>query len=240
MRYTVLDSWRGICAVLVVLHHAASAGPLGSSALIRGAFLFVDFFFVLSGFVIAEAYGRRIVAPRSVLTFLLRRFGRVWPLHMAVLVVLVLLEFTKLFAARRWGIEFSNTPFDGVNEISALPFHVLLLNAMNFVPELTWNYPSWSIGAEYWTYSLFAVVAYFARTRAVAVSVVVAISAATALVMCSHTLMDTTYDFGYLRCIFGFFVGSVLHGCLRRYDAFAVRPARCWRSSQSCLRSASW
>lgn len=52
----------------------------------RNAYLFVDFFFVLSGFVIASTYQERIAGGFSVWRFMLLRLGRLYPLHIAVLV----------------------------------------------------------------------------------------------------------------------------------------------------------
>ncbi len=58
-RFEALDGWRGICACLVVLFHFHGYSPLNTSGLIRNSYLFVDFFFVLSGFVIACNYSTR-------------------------------------------------------------------------------------------------------------------------------------------------------------------------------------
>ena len=62
---------------------------------IRHSYLFVDFFFVLSGFVIAHAYGDRLKSPLEVWQFIVRRFGRVWPLHIAVLAAFIAVAVFK-------------------------------------------------------------------------------------------------------------------------------------------------
>ena len=59
-RFEALDGWRGVCASLVVLFHFHGHSPIYSAALVRDSYLFVDFFFVLSGFVIAWNYARRL------------------------------------------------------------------------------------------------------------------------------------------------------------------------------------
>ena len=53
-RFLVLDGLRGLAAIAVALYHAGLA--LGVPYLTTRAYLAVDFFFVLSGFVIAHAY----------------------------------------------------------------------------------------------------------------------------------------------------------------------------------------
>src|ERR1700743_2555768 len=98
-RFRALDGWRGLCALLVAAHHIAAPGCLYWQPLIRNAWLFVDFFFVLSGFVIAHAYGDRLEKTPQIKDFVLRRIGRLWPLHVAVLLGFVALELAHLALA---------------------------------------------------------------------------------------------------------------------------------------------
>lgn len=59
-RYEILDGLRGVAALLVVAFHLLetySGGP--KTQLINHGYLAVDFFFVLSGFVIGYAYDDR-------------------------------------------------------------------------------------------------------------------------------------------------------------------------------------
>lgn len=78
--YQILDGLRGVAAVIVVLFHLAE--PLASnrfSNVVNHGYLAVDFFFLLSGFVIGYAYDDRW----NKLTFggfLRRRFERLQPL----------------------------------------------------------------------------------------------------------------------------------------------------------------
>lgn len=59
-RFAVLDSWRGLAACMVALFHLRVPSHLDGAALVRNASLFVDFFFVLSGFVITASYAQRL------------------------------------------------------------------------------------------------------------------------------------------------------------------------------------
>ena len=89
-RFEVLDSLRGICALLVATFHLNVMSHVFELALLRNGWMFVDFFFVLGGFVIMTAYGGgRVRTAGDGWRFLLRRLGRVWPLHLATLAVLV-------------------------------------------------------------------------------------------------------------------------------------------------------
>jgi peptidoglycan/LPS O-acetylase OafA/YrhL len=80
-RFEVLDAWRGICACLVTLVHIPVAHTFYADRWFTNMQLFVDFFFVLSGFVICHAYATRVTDTRSAGGFMIRRFGRIWPLH---------------------------------------------------------------------------------------------------------------------------------------------------------------
>ncbi len=75
--------WRGICALAVAIFHYSFVmkTEIIQNAILSNSYLFVDFFFVLSGFVVCHAYRSRLDSPRKVGGFVLRRFGRLWPLH---------------------------------------------------------------------------------------------------------------------------------------------------------------
>src|SRR5690348_13363894 len=89
-RFRALDAWRGICALLVAAFHFPSPGAIHTSQVVQHAYRFVDFFFVLSGFVIAHAY-RRSLENGELLPFMVRRIGRLWPLHAATLAALIVI-----------------------------------------------------------------------------------------------------------------------------------------------------
>ena len=78
--YQLLDGLRGVAAIIVVFFHLAE--PLASSHLdnlVNHGYLAVDFFFLLSGFVIGYAYDGRW-DKLTVSGFLRRRFERLQPL----------------------------------------------------------------------------------------------------------------------------------------------------------------
>ena len=59
-RYEILDGLRGVAAVMVVLFHIFECySPGVTEQIINHGYLSVDFFFALSGFVIAYAYDDR-------------------------------------------------------------------------------------------------------------------------------------------------------------------------------------
>lgn len=78
--YPILDGLRGVAAIIVVTFHLAE--PLGTGHLdivVNHGYLAVDFFFLLSGFVIGYAYDDRW-QKMSIGTFFKRRIERLQPM----------------------------------------------------------------------------------------------------------------------------------------------------------------
>jgi len=153
-RFHALDSCRGLCALSVALYHLHVHQSVTELAFFRNAEFFVDFFFVLSGFVLAHSYGAQ---PRLDLRrFLVSRTFRIFPLHIAMLLVFILLELAKLLAYEK-GISFGEAPFTGNRAISEiLPNFLLVQSWSEATNPLSFNYPSWSISVEYYMYLIFA------------------------------------------------------------------------------------
>src|SRR5262245_36456313 len=84
-KFEVLDSWRGICAMMIVLYHVPWSFFSSDLAVIRYGWLFVDFFFVLSGFVTTHGYATKIANLDSAFQFIKRRLFRLYPLHFCTL-----------------------------------------------------------------------------------------------------------------------------------------------------------
>jgi peptidoglycan/LPS O-acetylase OafA/YrhL len=76
-RFVLLDGLRGIAALLVITDHIPSA----LSDLVPGRALAVDFFFVLSGFVLVHAYGPDLDHGMPRLAFLRARLIRLYPFY---------------------------------------------------------------------------------------------------------------------------------------------------------------
>jgi peptidoglycan/LPS O-acetylase OafA/YrhL len=91
-RFVALDSLRGLAALAIVFYHMGDFGWIAGLRPFRHGWMLVDFFFVLSGFVIAASYGARLAHgyPRG--RFLLVRLGRVYPLHIVTVALFVALE----------------------------------------------------------------------------------------------------------------------------------------------------
>ena len=209
-----LDSWRGICACMVALFHLEVYGHFYTLGLIRNSFLFVDFFFVLSGFVISHAYAETLRRPIDAARFVVRRFGRLWPLHAALLAILVAgnLLLSVLGSA---GVDLPSPPFSPkIYPLDQLPVHFLLLQGLGFSPEGMWDAPSWSISAEFFTYLVFAgcalVAGRWAATLLPAIACSVIVLGVWVLAYWSPSHMEAAYDYGFVRSLYGFFLGHLV------------------------------
>ena len=212
-RFRALDGWRGICALLVALHHIEVHGWLYWQPLVRNAWLFVDFFFLLSGFVIAHAYGARLGSGAGIKDFVLRRLGRLWPLHVVMLGALIALELSHLLLNHYHAMGDARPAFAGDRSPFAILTNLFLVQAFGMHASETWNGPAWSISCEFYTYLVFAVVCFFtARRKArLAVSALLAIASAVILARYSDYGMRETFHWAIFRCVYGFFVGVLAY-----------------------------
>src|SRR4051812_23930437 len=86
-RFLTLDALRGVAALIVFIRHS---GPqFGLSAVEYSAsHMAVDLFFVLSGFVLANAYESKLVdGTLGVSRFMLLRYIRLFPLYLLAMVL---------------------------------------------------------------------------------------------------------------------------------------------------------
>jgi len=209
-KYKALDAFRGVFAILIVLVHFSAYGYFYDLPFVRNAGRGVDFFFVLSGFVITSAYLDKIRSAPNFTEFVVKRVGRLWPLHLAMLAALVVLELVKFAAFKFAHISMGQLPFTGSNGLVPLAGGILLLNGLGFFHQFTWNVPSWSISAEFATYLLFFFLACRGRLYALAAAVIAAI-AGVALIwfgLPPHKLR-VIEGYGLISCIFDFMIGSL-------------------------------
>lgn len=213
-RYEALDSLRGICACLVVLFHFVSSGFIWNSPFVQGGWMFVDFFFVLSGFVISASYGARLRSGYPIGKFMLLRFGRIYPLHFAVLMGFVALELAAVFVPSLRGGE----PFTHAKSIPSLIHNLLLIQTFGLDGENTWNVPAWSIAVEFWTYLFTALIFAFAK-RAFWPAVVAMIVLSVVRLAFTPQYLNHTWELAIFRCWYGFGLGIVAFALLPRLRA---------------------
>ena len=128
-----LDALRGVAAMLVVIGHIQL---FSKTYLLRFTYgLSVDFFFMLSGYVMARTYETRMLSGLTAWSFLRVRFRRLWP----VMTIGTLLGFALSMARSEWSVQ-------------ALPALAAVLMFLPYHLKPGWLYPfngpSWSITNE--------------------------------------------------------------------------------------------
>jgi len=227
-----LTSVRGIAAWLVVLYHIRGgiAGlPPAVEAVLAKGYLAVDFFFLLSGFVIWLSWHARLRDPAAIPRFLQKRIARIWPLHAAMLAAAVALAL--LFRAT--GRTDPAFPF------AELPLHLLLVQNWGFTDMLRWNDPAWSISCELAAYLLFPLLALAVDWRKLPSVALVALAAV--LLLALHAAMHGAPSLGediprhgLNRCLAEFGTGTLLAALYLR------RPRARWPALAALTTAAAW
>lgn len=213
--FQALDSLRGLFACLVVLHHMPSTGGFLNSAFVQNAWLAVDYFFVLSGFVIATSYGQRLASGYPLSQFIFLRFGRVYPVHLAVLLVFVALELLVL--ATTYDQPAARPAFSGTRSVEKLLASLSFTHP--FLSGQSWNRVSWSVAVEFWTYVVFAAVALTARRHRTLAMGLIAAGCLGGLAITGDGALDRLADWTtMLRCLCGFGVGVVAYRLHERLE----------------------
>ena len=212
-----LESSRGIAALIVAVHNAvifAGASALGNNPLVANGYLMVDFFFVISGFVIAYNYGERITSGAELCAFQFRRFLRLYPLHVTMLAFFVLVEFAKYLVQVRLGISDDEPAFFTNNGVAFL--NNLFLTQGLFEEGTTFNGPAWSISVEFYTYLLFALLTLFISNKMVRRCTAIAIVVLSALVLIRNDAQQAHTGVAIFRCTFSFFIGVLVQDVHQR------------------------
>lgn len=104
---TTLTPLRGIAALLVVIFHSnlqtVPFMPIDKPHFITSGWLWVDFFFVLSGFILAYVYTDNFkdsITTAGYWKYIKSRFTRVYPLHFVTMIwclacALIILRYAK-------------------------------------------------------------------------------------------------------------------------------------------------
>jgi peptidoglycan/LPS O-acetylase OafA/YrhL len=212
-KFDALTSLRGIAALCTLFVHLVAVWAVAFPAISHWdrfhqfathCYLFVDFFFILSGFVMSHVYGHRFredVAISGFMKFMRARFARIYPLHLLVLAIYV-------------GLAAVGVKQEQENPQWSIVANIFLVQAMGFFSHPTWNIPSWSISVEWWAYVLFPFVAAFAQRhfRTVAAVPVLVLNVGIFIVLSLHYgSADITVGVAFVRCLVGFLTGSCIY-----------------------------
>jgi peptidoglycan/LPS O-acetylase OafA/YrhL len=232
---TNLTPMRGIAALLTVIFHidlfmgGALVHPTATSILGR-MYLMVDFFFILSGFIMCYVYGNRFtgrVGKTDFKKFTIARFSRVYPLHFVTLVftIIMLFIFGLLGVPKNPILQVNNNAYSVLTNL-------LLLHSMNFHNWFTWVHASWSISTEWWAYMIFPfLVAPFFKLKSGGrmlvcflcfagyfcimyfIIPIITVPKELSFIKFSRSLwtINVAFEYGFIRCLCGFILGMMMH-----------------------------
>lgn len=193
--------------------------------LIRNGELYIDWFFLLSGFVMAHAYGGRIRDGLGFRAYLLARLGRLYPLHLVLLIAWI-----PLIALRAAAFDAGWLAADvgeGQSPGGWLQSAVLWYGVRGHEPPV-WNFPSWSVSVEFHAYLLFFVAArWLAGFRGTVVPVLLALASYGTIVLAGDGSLHG-HSWGLLRAFGGFFGGVAAY---RLHHRLPRLPAGPWRGT---------
>ena len=198
-----MDGLRGLAALAVVLFHFNIFFlPQARLPLVGRAYLAVDFFFLLSGFVMAHVYGRSLASNwrMHAWQFARARFARLYPLFAVTTLTMVI-----IFALSHIPLIFVS--FSG-GSLALQPFVL-----QQWASGLNWDYPSWSISTEAEAYVFFvfcsSILLAGKRPRLIAIGCIVILAA-----LCLRHSGSLNYVVGIaalLRTLAEFSLGVLLY-----------------------------
>ncbi len=205
-----LTSLRFFAALWVVIYHYWPNLEPTKPIFVDKGVLGVDLFFILSGFILSHVYLESVRGHRfDYGAFLWARLARLYPLHIATIAGLAVLLLSLSLIGIHAGAQVLVWP--------SLPAQLTLTQAWGLGTQGGWNYPSWSISAEWFAYLVFPAFAFAAcrlwhRPR-------LAAGLAAGLVIFAYTLFPIAAGFplvhastqcGALRIVPGFAFGCAL------------------------------
>ncbi|AZO10069.1 acyltransferase [Mesorhizobium sp. M3A.F.Ca.ET.080.04.2.1] len=213
--YLNLDAIRGVAAISVMLYHFSPF--LADGKVLPSSYLAVDLFFLLSGFVIAHAYDRKIENGMGFGAFVAIRLIRLYPLYLAG----TLLGFFYLMVKNRlMPGEYVPMSEIGLQLTTGMFFIPLVGEAYHTIFPL--NPASWSLFFE-----LIVNIAYVAIFFLLSKRVLTALIAVSLVLLIVASVVAGTLDFGMTgktiisglpRVTFSFFLSVLLCRSMGRFQ----------------------
>lgn len=189
---------RFFLSLAIVLLHFPSNSILTNNYLILNSQICVDFFFVLSGYILAFKYSKNNLNKKDFIFFIKKRFFRLYPLHLLMLIIFVFLEIIKFYLVKNYNYKLNREFYTGLDFIINLFF----LNGFVDSIFISFNEPSWSVAIEFYVNIIFIILIYL-RTRIFYLFIICGI----------FLIYNSVFNISLVltgRCFFSFFLGYYL------------------------------
>lgn len=241
-----LSGARALPPLMIVLYHFADAHKYVPFSEMLGppvmkGYLWVEFFFALSGFILIHVHGGKALRYGD---FLKARLARLYPLHLATLLSMLLLMWgLNALAAANHYVSIYNGPNPPQNDWPSFIANLFLVQAWNTVPGLSWNGVSWFVSVLFLLCLIFPVYLWLSRGGAARGAALIAggIAWLVLLEWNSQVGLDITFQNGIFRGMADFAIGVGL-AMLYRSLKNTAGPAPEWMHSamQAAALLALW
>jgi peptidoglycan/LPS O-acetylase OafA/YrhL len=212
-----LSGARALPPLMIVLYHTCTFHQYVPAEAVLGppilkGYLWVEFFFALSGFILIHVYGtraREFWRGRAYVPFLQARLARLYPVHLVTLLSILLLMWTLNALDHEAYVSIYRGPHAPLNTWSTFIANLFLVQAWNILPDLTWNSVAWFVSVEFLLCLLFPVTLLLSRGGAWRGATLIAVGIAWLMLLClpSHVGLDITIQNGIFRGMAGFAIG---------------------------------
>ena len=238
---------RAIPPLLLVLYHYHEGHGYqhlrAFDVFVAKGYLWVEFFFALSGFVLIHVYGPRMREAwnaRGYGRFLKNRLARLYPVHLAMLLILLvmLVVLRALAAAGGYVSVFDLASYHPHTGAWAFVANLFLVQAWHIFPWLTWNGVAWFVSAEFFLCLIFPVYLWLSGGGVwrAGLMMLCGFAALYGLAQTSGHGLDITYDWSIVRGAADFAIGAGMAMLYRDYAARAARlPEFAFTAAQAAI-----
>lgn len=240
--FAALDGFRGLLAIFVAIYHTIWISHPQTWRFFEQGPVIIDLFFAFSGFLMWRLYEDRLATSEQAGQFLKRRFARLYPLHLFMLLV-----FTAFALLRLWAHEIglaNQTPGEILPFQTGAPEtwfsflqHLTLTNALGLSESLNFNPPSWTVGAEFCTYLIFMGMMLWCRPKRLIDFALIGLGVLSIYFILFRVKpnLNITHDYGFWRCIAGFYTGVLASALFPRFRIWMTRISSRLGSVLECV-----
>lgn len=202
--------------ILVLFHFCEGHGYRGAKwfdLIAAKGYLWVEFFFALSGFILVHVYVSRageMWRARAYFQFLQARLARLYPLHLfMMLAILAQLVVFRALAEAGGYVSIFDQPYHPILTWQTFVANLFLVQAWNLFNFLSWNGVAWFVSVEFLLCLIFPLYLLVARGGVLAslAAIVGGVAGLIALDLNSRHGLDLTFHNGIWRGMSAFAVG---------------------------------